>query len=261
MRTIYQIDAFTSELFKGNPAGVMIADENLSVEQMQQIAMEMNLSETAFIFPREHHFDIRYFTPACEVSLCGHATLASSHLLYESGVVPAHKPILFKARGGDLTIKKSGEWLAMDFPAYPLIRSEIYPDFRETIGFDPLEMWTSIYDWVIAIAPSEKEIMAARPNFERMKLNGLGHLMITSQENTKGADFVVRCFAPLAGINEDPVTGSAHCALTPLWAEKLGKKEMESFQLSQRTGRLKVKLLSNRVEIMGQAVTVFKAEM
>jgi len=260
-KTIYQIDAFTNEPFKGNPAGVMIIDEKVNEGWMQNMAMEMNLSETAFIIPKNDGFEIRYFTPTKEVPICGHATLASAHILYELGIKNAHETIHFKAKGAELSISKEMDWLVMNFPAYPLTKINTPTEFKELIGFRPIEMYSSLYDWKIAIAQTENEIFQADPNFDQMNRLNLGHLMITSKSNSKEADFVVRCFAPVSGINEDPVTGSAHCALTPLWAEKLGKTEMDSLQVSKRTGKLKVKLIHNRVEIKGKAVTVFKAEL
>lgn len=261
MKTIYQVDAFTDTHFKGNPAGVMIIDNNFPSEMMQNLAMEMNLSETAFIIPDGNEFRIRYFTPTREVPLCGHATLASAHIIYELGLKKTTESIVFKADGGELTITKQGDWIAMNFPAYPLTVMDIPSGFSETIGFEPLEMYSSIYDWVIAVAASEAEILSAAPDFERMKTNGPGHLMITAKGEQADRDFVLRCFAPLAGINEDPVTGSAHCALTPLWHRKTGKAEFNSLQLSKRTGRLKVRLIADRVEIKGQAITLFEAEL
>jgi len=260
-KTIFQVDAFTDNPFKGNPAGVMIVTEEISSDWMQNIALEMNLSETAFIFPRENDFQIRYFTPTKEVPLCGHATLASAHVIYELGLKAGTETIKFKAEGADLTIKRENDWIIMDFPKYPIYKTDIHKDFKRSVGFDPIEMYTSIYGWVIAIAGTESEILHCKPDFALLTENGLGHLIITSKSNSEQADFVVRCFAPIAGINEDPVTGSAHCALTPLWAEKLGKVELDSLQLSSRTGHLKVKLNGNRVEIKGKALTIFEAKM
>jgi PhzF family phenazine biosynthesis protein len=260
-RTIFQVDAFTDKPFKGNPAGVMIVTEEVSSDWMQNIAMEMNLSETAFIFPRENDFQIRYFTPTIEVPLCGHATLASAHIVYELGLKAVNETVKFKAEGGNLTITREGDWIVMDFPKYPMQKIDINKDFKRSVGFEPIEMYSSIYDWVIAIAESESDIINSKPDFTLLTENGLGHLMITSKSDTQQADFVVRCFAPLGGINEDPVTGSAHCALTPLWAGKLGKIELDSLQLSKRTGRLKVKLNGDRVEIKGKALTIFEAKM
>ena len=159
------------------------------------------------------------------------------------------------------TITKQGDWIAMNFPAYPLAKMDIPSEIKTSVGFEPQEMYSSIYDWVIAVAASEADILNAKPNLELLKTNGLGHLMITAAGEQPDRDFVLRVFAPLAGIDEDPVTGSAHCALTPLWHAKTGKLEFNSYQLSKRTGRLKVKLLNDRVEIKGQAVTVFQAEL
>ncbi|MDD3320322.1 MAG: PhzF family phenazine biosynthesis protein [Paludibacter sp.] len=260
-KTIYQVDAFTNTPFKGNPAGVMIVDDKFPAEMMQNLAMEMNLSETAFIIPNENEFRIRYFTPTCEVPLCGQATLASAHIIYELGLKKEDESIAFKAEGADLTISKQGDWIAMNFPAYPLQDMEIHADFKASVGFEPLEMYSSMYDWVIAVADSEAAILSATPDFERMKTNGLGELMITAKGEQPDRDFVLRVFAPSSGISEDPVTGSAHCALTPLWHMKTGKVEFNSLQLSKRTGRLKVKLLGGRVEIKGQAITVFQAHL
>ncbi|MDD2265012.1 MAG: PhzF family phenazine biosynthesis protein [Bacteroidales bacterium] len=260
-KTIYQVDAFTDEPFKGNPAGVMIVDERTPAGWMQNIASEMNLSETAFIIPKGSGFTIRYFTPAKEVPLCGHATLAGSHIIYELGLKKAHKTIAFSAAGGELTIRKDKDWIIMDFPQYPIKKMDIPGDFKECVGFEPVEMYESIYNWKIAIAGSEAEIANVLPDFESMKKKELGELMITAESDSKQADFVVRCFAPDSGINEDPVTGSAHCALTPLWCAKLGKAEMDSAQISKRTGRLKVKLNNDRVQIKGKAVTIFEARL
>jgi len=261
MHTIYQVDSFTAVPFKGNPAGVMMVDEHFSAEKMQHLAAEMNLSETAFVIPQGEAFRIRYFTPNREVPLCGHATLASGHILYELGLKKADESIVFKAEGGELTLTKQGDWIAMNFPAYPLTKMDIPSDFKSSVGFEPLEIYSSIYDWVIAVAASESDVLHAQPELERIKTNGLGHLMITAKGEQPDRDFVLRVFAPLAGINEDPVTGSAHCALTPLWYAKTGKTEFNSYQLSKRTGRLKVKLLNDRVEIKGQAITVFHADL
>jgi len=259
--TIYQVDAFTDEPFKGNPAGVMLINKEMTSVLMQNIALEMNLSETAFIIPNETGYRIRYFTPTREVPLCGHATLASSHIIYELGLKSKNETIEFKADGANLSIAKENDWIIMSFPKYPINKIEILKDFKKSLGFEPIEMYSSIYDWIIAVAENESDISNSEPDFEMMKKNGLGHLMITAKSNSRQSDFVVRCFAPTSGINEDPVTGSAHCALTPLWAEKLGKIELDSFQISKRTGSLKVKLDNDRVEIKGKALTIFEAKL
>jgi len=254
---IYQVDAFTDQAFKGNPAGVMFVNDTVTECWMQQMAAEMNLSETAYVIPRGAAFDIRYFTPTVEIPLCGHATLASAYLLYQLGIKKENESILFHAKGGDLAISKEGDWISMNFPAYPIQRMDQPTAFKESLGFEPLETYSSSYGWIVAVAPSEKDILNCLPDFERMKANGLGHVMITAPGDT--VDFVVRCFAPHAGINEDPVTGSAQCALVPLWHLKTGKTSFDAVQLSQRTGELKVKLVNDRIEIKGKCRTIFKA--
>jgi phenazine biosynthesis protein PhzF family len=262
VKSIFQVDAFTAEPFKGNPAGVMVVLDDITTDRMQQLATEMNLSETAFIIPKHDNlFQIRYFTPAKEVDLCGHATLASAHILYETGRVASDEQIQFKAKGADLTVSKSDDWLVMDFPRYPLTPSPPHPSFKALVGFEPVELYDSSYHWVIAVANSEDEVQNASPVFSALTEAGLGHLMITAPASTPGYDFVLRCFAPWAGIDEDPVTGSAHCALTPLWTEKLGKTQLTSLQVSKRTGTLKTELSGDCVIIKGQAVTVFKIEL
>ncbi len=258
---IYQVDAFADKPFRGNPAGVMIVDEQTSGEMMQNIAMEMNLSETAFLLPAGDDFRIRYFTPAKEVPLCGHATLASAHIIYELGLRKQTESIKLEAKGGDLIISKERDLIAMNFPKYPLTKIDLENDFVRILGFKPIEIYSTLYDWIIFVAESQDEIQHAVPNYELMLENGLGHLMITARSNSDNFDFFLRCFAPALGINEDPVTGSAHCALTPLWCEKLNKTSLNSYQLSKRTGILKTAIAGDRVEIKGKAITVMEAEL
>jgi len=262
MNVLFQVDAFTEEPFKGNPAGVMVVSDDITTERMQQLTLEINLSETAFIFPQgEDIFQIRYFTPLREVDLCGHATLASAHILYETGRVAPDRLIQFKAKGADLSVSKDGDFLVMNFPRYPLSARTVHPDFKALVGFEPVELYDSSYNWVIAVAASEDEVRNASPVFNALVNDGLGHLMITAPATTPGYDFVLRCFAPWAGIDEDPVTGSAHCALTPFWAEKLSKTWLTSLQVSKRTGILNTELSGDRVIIKGQAVTVFEIKL
>jgi len=256
---VYQVDAFTHEAFKGNPAGVMLVDDTIDAAWMQQMAAEMNLSETAYVIPKGEAFEIRYFTPTVEIPLCGHATLASAHLIYQLGIKKENESILFHAKGGDLIVAKEGDWISMNFPAYPIEKINTPPSFNTCLGFEPLETYSSSYGWIIGVATSEEEILSAQPNFEQMKSNGLGHVMITAPG--KKVDYVVRCFAPVAGINEDPVTGSAQCGLVPLWHIKTGKTTFNALQLSHRTGALKLKLINDRVEIKGQCRTIFKAAL
>ncbi len=259
--TIYQVDAFTNEVFKGNPAAVMLVDEMPSEDFMQKMAMEMNLSETAFACPSNGTFLIRYFTPLQELPLAGHPTLATAHIMYELGLVPHSEKIVFEAKGGILELRYDNGFIVMKLPQYTLERIEYIPDLRDIIGFQPAELYASQYGWKIAVANSDKDIQNANPQFSKLSEMGFGHMMITAKSDSPEQDFVVRCFAPELGVDEDPVTGSAHCALIPLWAKKLQKTEMKSKQLSRRTGQLSVRLLNNRVEIKGKAVTVFIASI
>lgn len=260
-KTIYQVDAFTDEVFKGNPAGVMILDELPSEEWMQHMAAEMNLSETAFVVPNGSAYDIRFFTPTVEIPLCGHATLASAHIMYQEGIVSSEDFIHFNTQGGMLEISKKDDFIVMMFPQYNLSKAETPINFKTHLGFEPSAFYKSDDNWVIAIAENQSDIEKCNPNFETLKANGLGQLMITAENKEKNVDFVVRCFVPEAGIKEDPVTGSAHCALTPLWANRLGKTTMVSHQISKRGGVLHVALKDDSVEIKGEAVTVFKAKL
>lgn len=258
---IYQVDAFTSEPFKGNPAGVYIADTLPSPEKMQNIAMEMNLSETAFVRPAEDAFEIRYFTPSSEVDLCGHATLSSSHILYQTGKVKPGAAIKFHSKAGELTVNRKGSRIVMNFPVYSLKRIDLSPLFKQSTGIDALELYQSDYNWKLALVRSEDEVRRMNPSPDRLKKAGLGELIVTAVASGNDFDFVVRCFVPDLGITEDPVTGSAHCALAPFWNMKTGKNEFRSFQASKRSGILNIKLMDRRVEIAGEAITVLKAEL
>ncbi|MBN1388663.1 MAG: PhzF family phenazine biosynthesis protein [Bacteroidales bacterium] len=260
-KTIYQVDAFTSEPFKGNPAGVYITENALPPELMQNIAMEMNASETAFVSPLGEDFSIRYYTPVSEVDLCGHATLSASHILYETGRLSPDKPIKFLSKAGELNIRKEGHNIIMDFPVYSLRKIDIPFSFKKDTGLNALELYQSDYDWKLVLVQSEDEVFKANPDPGTIRNAGLGELMVTSVSSEDKYDFVVRCFVPDLGIVEDPVTGSAHCALAPFWNMKTGKKEFRSFQASKRSGELNIRLSGNRVEIAGQAVTVLVAEL
>jgi len=260
-RTIFQVDAFTTEPFKGNPAGVCITDTEPSATWMQNIAMEMNLSETAFVFPVNGSLNIRFFSPAAEIDLCGHATLSASHILYESGKVRNEEEISLHSKAGELRIRKNGEWITMNFPAYPISKAEIPLEFESVIGIIPAEFYRSAYGWTLAVLNSEKEVRKLAPDFSRMKNSEFGDLIVTAVSEDPSYDFCLRCFAPALGIDEDPVTGSAHCALVPFWHSRTGKKEFVSHQVSRRSGILRVALKGNRVEISGQAVTILRADL
>jgi PhzF family phenazine biosynthesis protein len=258
---LYQVDAFTNEPFKGNPAGVCILNSPMSAELMQSIALEMNLSETAFLEKIKEGYSIRFFTPATEVKLCGHASLSSGHILYETGRVKPGERIMFRAKASDLQINKEEDWIKMNFPTYSVQKAEIPDILEKAVGFKPVEFYRSDEDRTIVLAATEEEIVGAQPNFDLINKHDIGRLVIvTAKSSSSDYDFVVRCFVPKVGINEDPVTGSANVVLAPFWNMKTGKTEFKSKQVSKRTGLLKIKLVGNRVEIMGQAVTMFKLD-
>jgi len=260
-KIIYQVDAFTSEPFRGNPAGVCILEHEPSANWMQNIAMEMNLSETAFVFPGENHRMIRFYTPEAEIDLCGHATLSASHILYEIQTVKGNDELRFSSKAGELIIRKSGDWIIMNFPAYSVEKLDLSAEFERVTGTQARELYRSGHGWTLALLGSEEEVRNMSPQFSLMKNSEFGDLIVTAPSSDKRYDFCVRCFAPALGINEDPVTGSAHCALVPFWAEKTGKSDFISHQVSKREGILKVSLKGRRVEISGQAKTIFKAEL
>ena len=260
-RTIYQVDAFTSEPFKGNPAAVCLTESFTSNDWMQNVAAEMNLSETAFIIRKNGEIRIRFFTPAAEVSLCGHATLSSAHILYEMGLFVPGDEIIFKSKAGDLKATKTDEWITLDFPAFAIKQSSIPQKLNEAIGVNSMEAWNSDYGWVLIRVGTEQEVREAKPDFSMMVKENIGHVMITAPSDSSEFDFVVRCFAPVIGIDEDPVTGSAHCALVPYWSMKTGNKDFISHQISKREGILKLRLQGDRVLISGQAKTIFVADL
>jgi PhzF family phenazine biosynthesis protein len=259
--TIYQVDAFTKQPFKGNPAGVCILDYEPSVIWMQNIAMEMNLSETAFVFPGEDCRKIRFYAPEAEIHLCGHATLSASHILYETGLVKSDENIRFSSKAGELSIRKQGDWIIMNFPVYPIEQMNIPTEFEKLTGIRPVELYRAGYGWTLALLRDENEVRNLKPHFSDMKNSEFGDLIITAPSSDPDYDFCVRCFAPALGIDEDPVTGSAHCALAPFWHGKTGKTDFISHQVSKRSGILKVSLKGERVEISGQATTIFKADL
>lgn len=260
-KTIYQVDAFTSEPFKGNPAGVCILDKEPSVEWMQNIAMEMNLSETAFVFQMNDQRMIRFYTPESEIELCGHATLSASHIMYETGIVSKDQEISFISKAGELRIKYNRGWITMNFPSYKLEQMEFTSEFERVTGKKAKELYRAGYGWTIALLDTEEDVRKMAPDFTSMKKSPFGDLIVTAPSSDINYDFCVRCFAPALGINEDPVTGSAHCALVPFWHDKTGKTEFVSHQVSKREGILKVALKGDRVEISGQSRTIFKAEL
>jgi PhzF family phenazine biosynthesis protein len=261
-----QIDAFTSEPFKGNPAGVCLLDGPAESGWMQLVAMEMNLSETAFIVPRaEGGFDLRWFTPTIEVPLCGHGTLASSHALWETGRLSAGEAARFFTHSGWLTAEKRGDLIEMDFPAIFSEAVDLPDPVAEALG--PVvkgavcqRALKKANGNLLLELKSEESIRSLKPNFDLLRNVDSG-VIITARGSSSKYDFVSRYFAGYAGIDEDPVTGSAHCMLAPFWAAKLGKTEMQAYQASARGGGVRVRLQGDRVGLGGRAVTVLRGSL
>jgi PhzF family phenazine biosynthesis protein len=258
---IYQVDAFTDKPFKGNPAGVCILEKEPEESWMRNIAMEMNLSETAFIFPLENGLNIRFFTPSAEVKLCGHATLSSAHIIFETGIKKSGEELILISKAGELRVRKDGDLITMNFPLYDVKSIKNSPDFKKITGAEALELYSAGFKWTLALLKDESTVRSLIPDFAALKNSVYNDLIVTAPSDDPGFDFCVRCFAPGVGINEDPVTGSAHCALVPFWSARTGKSKFVSHQVSAREGILYVGIVGNRVEISGKAVTVMKAEL
>jgi len=255
---IYQIDAFTSDVFKGNPAAVCPLKEWISEELMQQIAAENNLAETAFYVRRNHFYELRWFTPETEVDLCGHATLASAYVLFNYEGEKTNRIQFYSPRSGDLFVEKKGDLLELDFPKDHLEKVEVDASFFEGLGIESSEVHKGKTDYIV-VYDSEEQIKKLKPNFaELAKIKARG-IIVTAPGNR--VDFVSRFFGPQVGVNEDPVTGSAHTSLIPLWAEKLGKDKLSAMQLSKRTGELQCELHGDRVKIAGQGRTYLIGEI
>lgn len=258
---IYQVDAFTKERFGGNPAAVCLLDAASGPAWMQSVAMEMNLSETAFLYPTPDGYNLRWFTPVVEVDLCGHVTLASAHVLFETGALPNDAIARFHTRSDLLTAKLDAGLIEMDFPTDPAeLRNEPPSGLLDALGVDPLYIGRSKVNYLVEVA-SEAEVRNMKPDFT--KLAGLGLLgsIVTSRSESAEYDFISRFFAPSAGINEDPVTGSAHCCLAPYWSAKLNKTELLGYQASSRGGVVRVRLAGDRVMIGGNAVMVMVGDL
>ncbi len=262
---IYQVDAFSNKPFTGNPAGVYISPKPKAETWMRNIAREMNLSETAFLFPldeKDDGYSLRWFTPAVEVDLCGHATLASAHILWEQGFLNPDTEARFQTRSGLLTARlMDGDWIALDFPVKQVKPAAIPAGLMEGLHISsPRFVGSNKMDYLVEL-DSEEQVREMNPDHSQLKKVDLRGVMITAKSSSKEYDFVSRFFAPGAGVDEDPVTGSSHTALTPYWSKKLGKKEMTAYQASARGGVLRVVDRGERIEICGQAVTVFTAEL
>ncbi len=258
---IIQVDAFTNKLFAGNPAAVCVLQEEPRDEQwMQQVAQEMNLSETAFLVAREDGYNLRWFTPLVEVDLCGHATLASAHVLWETGQLAAGTQARFYTRSGLLTAEQQGEWIELNFPAKPEQEIDEPAHLLQALGVPAQHIGKNEFDYLVEV-DSEEVVRNMRPNFSLLKMIPARGVIVTSRASTEGYDFVSRFFCPQVGIDEDPATGSAHACLAPYWSKKLSKDTMIGYQASVRGGVVRVRLDGERVLIGGQAVTVLRGEL
>ena len=253
---IYQVDAFTGKLFAGNPAAVCPLESWPGDRLMQDIAFENNLSETAFFVRKEDYFELRWFTPAAEVNLCGHATLASAHVLFHHLGYSADK-IKFMSKSGGLMVTRTADLLTMDFPATRISPIQPPPGLAEGLGKAPMDLFMG-FD-LLALYRTEADILALKPNFDRLSKVEARGIIVTAPG--KECDFVSRFFAPRVGVNEDPVTGSAHTALIPFWAGRLGRKKLYARQISRRGGELFCEDLGDRILISGRAVTFLVGEL
>ena len=257
---ILQVDAFTDRPFRGNPAAVCLLEHPAEAEWMQQVAAEMNLSETAFLCREKGGYRLRWFTPTVEVDLCGHATLASAHTLWEVGAVEAGQPIEFYTRSGVLGATRQGEWIELNFPAKPPKVMTSPEGLDRSLGAAIFCVSYDGADYLVEVA-SEDVVRQLQPDFVQLATLPVRGIIVTSLAASSEYDFVSRFFAPAVGINEDPVTGSAHCALGPFWQQRLHRDEFLAYQASARGGFVRVKLKGDRVYLGGQAITVFQGEL
>jgi PhzF family phenazine biosynthesis protein len=254
---IVTVDAFTAIPFGGNPAAVCVLAAPPDEQWMRHVAREMNLSETAFLHPESGGYRLRWLTPAVEVDLCGHATLASAHVLWEERYLQPEAEARFHTRSGVLTCKRDGQWIEMNFPSKFAEAAEAPPQLAEALGVELQYVGKNQFDYLVEV-PDEAVLRSLQPNHHLLRQLPVRGIIATARGSEY--DFVSRFFAPGSGIDEDPVTGSAHSALAPYWAAKIGKDEMIGFQASQRGGVVKVRLEGDRVHMAGQAVTVMRAE-
>lgn len=259
--TITQVDAFTSEPFGGNPAAVCVLPAPADAVWMQRVAREMNLSETAFLVRREDgEFDLRWFTPAVEVDLCGHATLASAHVLWEESRLPPDAPAVFHTRSGRLSATLHGEWIEMDFPAEPDEPAPAPNGLAGALGAEPIYVGRNRFDYLVEVG-MQATVERLAPDFSRLRQIDIRGIIVTARADLKGFEFVSRFFAPSTGVDEDPVTGSSHCCLGPYWQRRLGRDTFTAWQASARGGLVKVTVHGDRVTLSGQAVTVLRGEL
>ena len=258
---IVTVDAFTSVTFAGKPAAVCVMQDPRPEDWLRNVAREMNLSETAFLLPRDGEFDLRWLTPAVEVDLCGHATVASAHVLWEDGHLAPGEQARFHTRSGLLTADRHGDWIELDFPVKIATVAEPPAELLPALGVSSaVAVAKNAFDYMVEIE-SEEELRALSPDHSTLRKIPVRGVIVTARSSTNGFDFVSRFFAPGSGIDEDPVTGSAHTALGPYWGSKLGKGEMTAFQASARGGVVRLRLNGDRIILGGQAVTVMEATL
>lgn len=257
---IFQVDAFTDKPFAGNPAAVCLLPGAQDEGWMQNVASEMNLSETAFLYRQEAGFNLRWFTPAVEVDLCGHATLASAHILWEAGHLKPNESAHFYTHSGLLRAERKGGWVELDFPAEPEEPVPPPDDLAKALGINPEYVGENRFDYLVEV-DSEETVRSMKPDFALLGRISSRGIMVTSRATSPEYDFISRFFAPGVGINEDPVTGSAHCCLGPFWSERLGKNELVAYQASSRGGIVRVRVSGERVYLGGQAITVLRGEL
>jgi len=259
-QSIVVVDAFASEPFTGNPAAVCVLPGPADERWMQLVAREMNLSETAFLYPEGRGFRLRWFTPNVEVDLCGHATLASAHVLWGSGQLRPEELAHFETRSGLLTAHKEGELIVLDFPALPPVTCEPLDGLLDLLGAPVRYLGRNAFDLLVELE-SEAAVRGLRPNLERLAALPVRGIIVTSRSQDPAFDFVSRFFAPAFGIPEDPVTGSAHCCLGPYWSGRLGKQDLVGYQASVRGGVVHVGVRGDRVRLAGHALTTLRGTL
>lgn len=258
---LFFVEAFTNTPFAGNTAAVCLLDGVREDAWLQRVAGEMKQAATAFLYPQNDGYHLRWFSEKVELELCGHGTLASSHTLWEQGHLAGDAQARFYTRAGLLTARRDGEWIELDFPAKPEEAVEAQPVLKESLGVTPRYVGKSQLDYLVEVE-SEAVVRDIRPNFQLLAtVPARGVIVTAAADGTAGYDFVSRFFCPSVGINEDPVTGSAHCVLGPFWSKRLGREQLTGYQVSQRGGIVRVRFSGDRVRLGGQAVTVLRGEL
>ena len=257
---LFHVDAFTDRPFAGNPAAVCLLPSWKDDEWLQAVAREMNLSETAFLVKQPSHFDLRWFTPKVEVDLCGHATLAPAHVLWQQGLAKPEEEIRFSTKSGILKATLRGQDIELDFPLKPDEPAQAPPGLLESLGVSAKYVGKNQFDYLVEVE-SESVLRSVNPDFKRLATLPVRAIIVTSRSADPRFDFMSRFFAPASGVDEDPVTGSAHCCLGDFWRKRLGKSEFTAYQASARGGVVKVRVTSDRAFLGGRAVVVAQGEL